>query len=157
MLPIGKALLVTSASGSEQTPATAAMLPDLMSGQVHIGVISAPVAIAQSRVGKIRVLAVTSPERLPIAPDIPALAETVPGFAAAPNVFVVAPAGTPPFTIAKLSTAIRASLRSAAVSDVFLKQGASATPVDPVELTARIAAETRGWAAVVRDAGIKPE
>jgi tripartite-type tricarboxylate transporter receptor subunit TctC len=134
-----------------------AMMPDLMSGQVHIGIVSAPVAVAQSRAGKIRALAVTSPQRLPIAPDIPALAETVPGFEAAPNVFVVAPAGTPPYTVARLSTAIRAALRSRPVVDVFLKQGASATPAEPAELAARIAAETRGWAAVVKDAGIKPE
>jgi tripartite-type tricarboxylate transporter receptor subunit TctC len=135
----------------------AAMMPDLMSGQVHIGVISAPVALAQSRAGKIRTIAVTSAERLPIAPNIPALAETVPGFAAAPNVFVVAPAGTPPYTVARLSTAVRSALRSVPVADVFLKQGASAMPAEPAELAARIAAETRSWAAVVKDAGIKPE
>jgi tripartite-type tricarboxylate transporter receptor subunit TctC len=96
----------------------AAMMPDLMSGQVHIGVISAPVAVAQAKAGKIRVLAVTSPQRL-----------------------ATAPAGTPPLTIARLSTAVRAAVGSRAVGEAFARQGA----------------ETRRWAAVIKDAGIKPE
>jgi tripartite-type tricarboxylate transporter receptor subunit TctC len=135
----------------------AAMMPDLMSGQVHIGVISAPVAIAQSRAGRIRLLAVTSAQRMPGAPEVPTLAETLPGFEAAPNVFVVAPAGTPPLTIAKLSTAVRAAVGSPQAAETFAKQGATPMPGTPAELAARISAETRRWAAVVKDAGIKPE
>jgi tripartite-type tricarboxylate transporter receptor subunit TctC len=134
-----------------------AMMPDLMSGQVHIGVISATVAVAQAKAGKIRALAVTSAQRLPGAPDIPALAETVPGFEAAPNVFVVAPAGTPPLIVAKLSTAVRAAVSSPMVGEAFAKQGATPMPSEPAELAARIGAETRRWAAVVKDAGIKAE
>ena len=134
-----------------------AMMPDLMSGQVHIGVISAPVAIAQSKAGRIRLLAVTSAERMPGAPEVPTLAETLPGFEAAPNVFIVAPAGTPPLIIAKLSTAVRAAVGSRAASEAFAKQGATPMLSTPAELSARISAETRRWAAVVKDAGIKAE
>jgi tripartite-type tricarboxylate transporter receptor subunit TctC len=134
-----------------------AMMPDLMSGQVHIGVISAPVAIAQSKAGRIRLLAVTSAERMPSAPEVPTLAETLPGFEAAPNVFIVAPAGTPPLTIAKLSTAVRSAVGSRLANETFVKQGATPTPSTPAELTARISAETRRWAAVVKEAGIKAE
>ena len=134
-----------------------AMMPDLMSGQVHIGVISAPVAIAQSKAGRIRLLAVTSAERMPSAPEVPTLAETLPGFEAAPNVFIVAPAGTPPLTIAKLSTAVRSAVGSQLTHEMFVKQGATPTPGTPAELTARISAETRRWAAVVKEAGIKAE
>ena len=134
-----------------------AMMPDLMSGQVHIGVISAPVAVAQAKAGKIRVLAVTSPQRLATAPEVPTLAETLPGFEAAPNVFVVAPAGTPPLTIARLSTAVRAAVGSPSVGEALAKQGATPMLSEPAELAARIGAETRRWAAVIKDAGIKPE
>ena len=81
-----------------------AMMPDLMSGQVPIGMISALAGVSQARGGKIRALAVTSAQRLPNAPEIPALAETIPGFEAAPNVFVVAPAG---FASERLSNAVR--------------------------------------------------
>jgi tripartite-type tricarboxylate transporter receptor subunit TctC len=134
-----------------------AMMPDLMSGEVPIGVISALVAVTQSRAGKIRALAVTSAQRLPNAPDIPALAETIAGFEASPNVFVVAPAGTSQAIISRLSGAIRAAVTSSDVGETFAKQGATSMPANPDELGARIAAETRRWAAVVKEAGIKAE
>ena len=131
-----------------------AMMPDLMSGQVPIGVVSALAGVSQARGGKIRALAVTSTQRLPNAPEIPALAETIAGFEAAPNVFLVAPAG---FSSDKLSNAVRAAVTSADVQESFSKQGATPMPAQPAELAARIAAETRRWSAVVKDAGIKAE
>ena len=135
----------------------AAMLPDLMSGQVEIGAISASVAIAQARAGKIRVIAVTSARRLPGASDVPALAETLPGFDASPNVFLVAPAGTPAPVVARLAEAVAGVLAEKDVQDGFSKQGATATPVRPEDLGRAIAAESARWAGVVRDAGIKAE
>ncbi len=131
-----------------------AMMPDLMSGQVPIGVVSALAGVSQARGGKIRALAVTSAQRLPNAPEIPALAETIAGFEAAPNVFLVAPAG---FSSDKLSNAVRAAVTSPDVQESFSKQGATPMPAQPAELAARIAAETRRWSAVVKDAGIKAE
>lgn len=132
-----------------------AMMPDIISGQVPIGVVSALAAMGPTRAGRIRTLAVTSPERLPSAPDWPTMAETLPGFSAAPNVFLVAPAGTPAAVIGKLSAATRAAVTSKDVAENFAKQGATPTPSSPQELGARIAEETRRWAAVVKDAGIK--
>jgi tripartite-type tricarboxylate transporter receptor subunit TctC len=131
-----------------------AMMPDLMSGEVPIGMISALVAVSQSKTGKIRALAVTSAQRLPNAPEIPALAETIAGFEAAPNVFVVAPAG---FANEKLSNAIRAAVTSPDVRETFAKQGASPMPAGPAELGALIAAESRRWADLVRAANIRAE
>ena len=131
-----------------------AMMPDLMSGQVPIGVVSALAGVSQARGGKIRALAVTSAQRLPNAPEIPALAETIAGFEAAPNVFLVAPAG---FSSDKLSNAVRAAVTSPDVQESFSKQGATPMPAQPGELAARITAETRRWSAVVKDAGIKAE
>jgi tripartite-type tricarboxylate transporter receptor subunit TctC len=134
-----------------------AMMPDIMSGQVPIGVISALAAMGPTRAGKIRTLAVTSPERLPSAPDWPTMAETLPGFNAAPNVFVVGPAGIPQPVVAKLNGAIRAALASPDIQANFAKQGATPTPSTPGELGAQIAEETKRWAAVVKDAGIRVE
>jgi tripartite-type tricarboxylate transporter receptor subunit TctC len=134
-----------------------AMMPDLMSGQVPIGVISATVAVSQAKSGKIRALAVTSAQRLPGAPEIPALAETLPGFDASPNVFVVAPIGVSPTIISRLGKIIEDSLRSSDVRESFARFGATATPLAPDELGRRISAETSRWAAVVKDAGIKAE
>ncbi len=134
-----------------------AMMPDLMSGQVPIGVISSLAAQGQARSGKIRTLAVTSLQRLPSSPEWPTLAETLPGFNAAPNVFLVAPAGTPASVIQRLSVATRNAVTSKELEESFAKQGATATPSTPQELGALIAEETRRWAAVVKDAGIRVE
>jgi tripartite-type tricarboxylate transporter receptor subunit TctC len=135
----------------------AAMMPDIISGQVPIGVISAIAAAGPTRAGRIRTLAVTSPQRLPSAPDWPAMAEILPGFSAAPNVFMVAPAATPQGAISKLNGAIRGALGSREVAENFAKQGATATPSTPEELRTQIAEEVKRWAAVVKDAGIKLE
>jgi tripartite-type tricarboxylate transporter receptor subunit TctC len=135
----------------------AAMLPDIISGQVPIGVISALAALGPSNAGRIRTLAVTSPQRMPSAPEWPALAETLPGFSAAPNVFLVAPAATPVSVIEKLSRSTRAALASAEVQESFARQGAVPTPGTPTQLAAQIGEETRRWAALVKEAGIRVE
>lgn len=135
----------------------AAMLPDIFSGQVPIGVVSALAALGPSRAGRIRTLAVTSPQRMPGAPEWPALAETVPGFSAAPNVFLVAPAGTTAAVIQKLAGATRSALASREVEESFARQGAVAAPSSPAELARDIAEEMKRWAAVVKQAGIKAE
>lgn len=132
----------------------AAMMPDLMSGQVPIGVISALAAQGPTRSGKIRTLAVTSLQRLPSSPEWPTMAETLPGFNAAPNVFLVAPAGTPAAVIQRLSSATRAALASKDLEETFARQGATPSPSTPQELGAQIAEEVKRWAAVVKDAGI---
>jgi tripartite-type tricarboxylate transporter receptor subunit TctC len=134
-----------------------AMMPDIMSGQVPIGVISALAAQGPARAGKIRALAVTSLQRLSIAPDWPTVAETLPGFNAAPSVFLVAPAGTPPAVVQRVAGVTRAAVTSRALEESFAKQGATPTPSSPQELGAQIADEVRRWATVVRDAGIKVE
>lgn len=133
------------------------MMPDIMNGQVPIGVISALAALGPTKAGRIRTLAVTSPQRLPNMPEWPTLAETIPGFSAAPNVFLVAPAGTPPAAVQKLSGALRAALGAKDVEETFGKQGATATPSTPAELGKQIAEEVKRWAGVVKEAGIKVE
>ena len=134
-----------------------AMMPDLMSGQVPIGVVSALAALGASKAGRIRAIAVTSPERLPSAPEWPTMAETLPGFAAAPNVFVVGPAGLSKNIAGKLNNAIRAALASPDLQENFAKQGATPTPSTPEQLGAQIAEEFKRWAAVVKDADIRVE
>jgi tripartite-type tricarboxylate transporter receptor subunit TctC len=100
---------------------------------------------------------VTSPKRLPSNPDWPAMAETLPGFSAAPNVFLVAPPGTPANVVNRLSSALRSAVSAPEVIENLAKQGATAAPSSPAELGAQIAEETKRWAAVVKDAGIKTE
>ena len=68
-----------------------------------------------------------------------------------------APPGTPTAVIQKLSAAIRAGLNARDVQENLAKQGATPAPAGPAELGAQIAEETKRWAAVVKDAGIKTE
>jgi tripartite-type tricarboxylate transporter receptor subunit TctC len=133
------------------------MMPDIMNGQVPIGVISALAALGPTKAGRIRTLAVTSPQRLPNVPEWPTMAETLPGFSAAPNVFLVAPAGTPAPVVQKLSTTLRAALGAKDVEETFAKQGATPTPSSPAELGQQIADEVKRWSAVVKEAGIRVE
>ena len=81
--------------------------------------------------------------------------ETLPGFHAAPSVFLVAPAGTPAAVVQRLSSALRAALASRDVEENFARQGATAAPGTPQELGTLIAEDTRRWAGGVTDAGIK--
>lgn len=124
----------------------AAMMPDIMSGQVPIAVISSLAATGPTKAGRIRTLGVTTRERVASNADWPAIAETVPGFDAAPRVFLVAPAGTPSAAIQRLSGALSAALKTPEVSENLAKQGATPTPANPAELAAQIAEETKRWA-----------
>ena len=134
-----------------------AMLPDLMGGQVQIAVVSTLAAMGPVKAHKLRAIAVTSPQRVPSVPDWPTMAETLPGFSAAPRIFVVAPPGTPAAVVQKLGSAIRDAVASRDVEENFARQGASPAPAMPAELGAQIAEEVRHWAAVVKAAGIKIE
>lgn len=135
----------------------APILTDLIGGQVPIAVISASPAIAQARAGKLRPIALTGRERLSSVSDWPTLAETLPGFDAAPRLFLIAPAGTPTGVVQRLNEATRAALAAKDLLNGFEKQGAAATPMSADELGGLMAAEVVRWAAVAKDSGIKSE
>jgi tripartite-type tricarboxylate transporter receptor subunit TctC len=135
----------------------APILPDLVSGQIPLAIISASPAITQARAGKLRAIALSSPVKLAAAPDWVPLAATLPGFDASPRLFILAPAGTPQPVVAQLSEALRRVLAQPEVNESFGKQGATAEWSAPEDLARQIAAETAKWGAVARDAGLKPE
>lgn len=133
-----------------------AIIPDVISGQLQIGIISAPPALAQSKAGRLRPIALTSPVRLAGA-DWPALADTLPGFDASPRLFVLAPAGTPAGVVTKLNETLKSALASKDLLDAFSAQGAFADWSTPQALGILMAQESLRWAQVARDAGIKAE
>jgi tripartite-type tricarboxylate transporter receptor subunit TctC len=134
-----------------------ALIPDLVSGQIALGVLSAPPALAQVKSGKLRAIALTSPVRLAGAPDWPALADTLPGFDASPRLFVLAPTGTPGAIISRLDAAIKAMLAKPAVLESLNAQGATAAPAGAEELGVFVAAEVRKWAPVAKASGAKAQ
>ncbi len=133
-----------------------AIIPDVISGQLQIGIISAPPALAQSKAGRLRPIALTSPVRVAGA-DWPALADMLPGFDASPRLFVLAPAGTPAGVVTKLNETLKTALASKDLLDAFSAQGAFADWSTPQALGVLMAQESLRWAQVARDAGIKAE
>lgn len=133
-----------------------AIIPDVISGQLQIGIISAPPALAQSKAGRLRPIALTSPVRVAGA-DWPALSDTLPGFDASPRLFVLAPAGTPAGVVTKLNETLKTALASKDLLDAFSAQGAFADWSTPQALGVLMAQESLRWAQVARDAGIKAE
>lgn len=108
--------------------------------------------------GRIRALGVTSPKRATAAPEIPAIAETLPGYDATTWYGLLAPAGTPREVVTRLHAAVVQTVRDPAVSKIFIDSGADPTPSNsPEEFAAQIRAELKKWAKLVKDAGIKPE
>ena len=110
------------------------------------------------RAGTLRALAITSPRRSAIMPDIPTTAEAgFPSMVADNSYALFAPTGTPPPILARLHDATVAALRLPDVGDRLREQGAEVVGNSPTELAAYVAAEIPKWAALARQAGVKPE
>ncbi|MGH8764692.1 MAG: Bug family tripartite tricarboxylate transporter substrate binding protein [Burkholderiales bacterium] len=132
-------------------------LQDVMGGQVNMTFGNMPTVLAQAKAGKVRPIAVTSPERWFSAPEIPAIAETVPGFAAMSWHGVAFPAGTPPAIVDKLAAAIQRAMATDEMKEKFALGGAKAVSSTPREFVAYIKEETERWAPIVRASGARVE
>lgn len=135
----------------------AAAQVDLLAGRVHMIFDNIPQGLANSRQGKVRALAVTSRERSPMAPEIPALAEFLPGFDITSWGSVIAPAGLPGAIVARLSALTRAALESPEVADKFHENGAATWWTTPEELAAFRRANQEQLAPVIRASGARIE
>ncbi|HEV7393290.1 MAG TPA: tripartite tricarboxylate transporter substrate binding protein [Burkholderiales bacterium] len=130
----------------------------LVSGHVAVTVASMLGTMPQVRGGRVRALAVTSSKRVASAPDIPTIAEAgVPGYESLQWYGLLAPAGTPKETLAKLQKESVAALRSPEVVSRLASDGAEVVASSSEEFGAFLRAETQKWAKVVKAAGIKPE
>jgi tripartite-type tricarboxylate transporter receptor subunit TctC len=132
-------------------------LADVMGGQVHMTFGNMPTVISQARAGKVRPIAVTSLERWFTAPEIPAIAETVPGFQAMSWHGVAFPAATPPAIVEKLSAAIQLAMSTTEMKDKYAAGGSKATAMTPQQFTAFIKEDTERWAPAIRASGAKVE
>jgi tripartite-type tricarboxylate transporter receptor subunit TctC len=129
---------------------------DVLGGQVPLGVVDVPSAIANVRAGKLRALAVTTKRRISAAPEVPTFEEAgVPGYEAIGWFGAVAPAGTPREIVARLNSEIRAALSIPDVQEKALAAGAEPYPTTAEEFAAIIRDETKKWGEVVRAANIK--
>jgi tripartite-type tricarboxylate transporter receptor subunit TctC len=126
---------------------SAIAFPDIISNKVQS-------ALEQSRSGTVRALGVTSPQRWPGVPDIPAIAETVPGFEAVGFYGISAPKGTPPEIVEKLNKAVGEALKDPKLVERLTAVGGIPKPMTPAEFGKLIADETEKWRKVVEFAGV---
>jgi len=134
---------------------SAPAMMDVIGGQVQLMFDNSVTAWPQVRAGKVRALAVSTPTRLKTAPDLPAIAEFVPGFSASAWHGVFAPAGTPRAITDKLAIEIRSIMKDPAIVDELTKVDIIAVGSTPAEFTRFIAEETDRWASVVKKLDLK--
>lgn len=114
-------------------------------------------ALAQTKGGTMRALGVTSPKRSPLAPDVPAIAELLPGFDITAWFAVVGPAGMSKEVVDKLNAATTQVLRSSEMKDKLANIGLSPMPLPADQLKGFIVTEITKWTRLVKDANIQPE
>jgi tripartite-type tricarboxylate transporter receptor subunit TctC len=133
-------------------------LSALMSGEVQFYLLgSVGTAVTHVKAGRIRALGVGSSQRLPVLPDVPTIAETLPGYEARGWNGILAPARTPKPVIDRLNREIVKIVHSPEFSDVLVSEGATAVGNTPQEFDTVIRADVKKWAMVIKEAGIRPE
>jgi tripartite-type tricarboxylate transporter receptor subunit TctC len=130
---------------------------DLLGGQIQMMFGPANAILPLAKAGKLRALAVTSAKRSPLAPDLPAVAETLPGFEVAGWYGFAAPAGTPRNVIATINAESNRALQSPELVTQFRRLGYEPIGGTPEEANARIKLEVAHWTKIIHDAGIPPQ
>jgi tripartite-type tricarboxylate transporter receptor subunit TctC len=130
---------------------------DLMGGNVQMAIDSINVYLPYIKSGRLRALAVSTLERSPLLPDLPTMAETLPGFDAYAMNYVTAPAGTPRGVIERLNREVNATLNAPEVRERLVGMGAIPTGGTPEELEQVIKSETQKWKKVIEISGATAE
>ncbi|THD47926.1 MAG: tripartite tricarboxylate transporter substrate binding protein [Bradyrhizobium sp.] len=133
---------------------SAIAFPDIISNKVQLIFDNLPSALEQSRSGTVRALGVTSPQRWPGVPDVPAIAETVPGFESVGFYGISAPKGTPPEIVEILNKAVGEALKDPKVVERLTAIGGIPKPMTPAEFGKLIEVETEKWRKVVEFASV---
>jgi tripartite-type tricarboxylate transporter receptor subunit TctC len=130
---------------------------DLIGGRVQVMFDNVPTSVEFIRSGKIRPLAVTSAARIELFPDLPTVADYVPGYEASAWYGIGAPKGTPADIVDRLNREANAILAEPATKARLAELGASLLPGSPADFGKLVADETEKWGKVIRFAGIKAE
>ena len=137
---------------------TAGAVTDLLGGQINLMFLPIHVALPHVRAGKLKALAVSSPQRSGLAPDVPTLSETgIQGVEVDMWYAFFAPHGTPKEVIARLNSEMRAILGTPEIRASFLAQGLEPTASTPEEVRSLVEKDLVKWERVVREAKISPE
>ncbi|NML86719.1 tripartite tricarboxylate transporter substrate binding protein [Polaromonas sp.] len=133
-------------------------LNDVLGGQLPMLFASLPSSLAHIKAGKLRVLAVSGATRSPVLPDVPTVAETLPGYNGTLWVGLFAPAGVPPEVLARLQDGMTRTLASTELRATLEKQGVELAgspeqPVSPEQFAALLAEDIAKWARIVKSSG----
>ena len=131
-------------------------LQDLIGGQVDIGFVDSAAALSNIKAGKLRVLAVATPERIELLPDVPTMAEAgVENFNAYAWQGLVGPAGMPDEAVTKLSADLQAALKQPEIADKIRAMGVEPLPMTAQDFKQYADAQRAEWSEVINKAGIK--
>lgn len=134
---------------------TGPLITDLIAGQVGLTIASAVPLAPQVKAGKLRGMAVTGPKRSPSFHDLPAIAETVPGYEVVNWFGILAPAGTPSAVITRLNAELNRALNTTHMKDSLRVQGADAAGGSAGEFARIIRMDFSKWSKVVRESGAR--
>jgi tripartite-type tricarboxylate transporter receptor subunit TctC len=161
----GTAMHLTAALFSQMADARLVEVPykgsgpatlDVLGGQIQLAVVDLPSALQHIKAGKLIAYAVTSPQRLPMLPDVPTVSEAgLPGYDSTGWFGVVAPAGTPAPIVARLNAEINAALNDEQIKASMRTLGVEPAPGTSKAFDSYIRSETRKWAKVIKQANIK--
>lgn len=136
-----------------KSPAQA--LTDVIGGQVDLNFPSLSAALPNIRAGRVKPLAVSTAKRTPAAPDIPAMAEFVPGYEASGSFGLLAPTRTPAAVLAKLNAEVLAILKQASVQQQLLAQGADVVGSTPEAYTAYMKQSYERWQQLIQKLNLR--
>lgn len=136
-------------------PYRTSYLPDLLAGQVQLAFASAPPVLGYIHTDNLRALGVTSMKRMEALPDVPAIADSLPGYEGSGWAGVGAPSGTPAEIIGTLNNNINAIIADPAMKAHFVALGAEPETMEPSQFGSLIANAAEKWAKVIAFAGIK--
>jgi len=130
---------------------------DLLGGQIQVAFTEMATSLGHVKAGRLRALAVTTAARAEALPDVPTLAEFIPGFEASQWVGLVAPKDTSPVIVERLNTEVNAALADAKMKARFAELGGVVLPGSPADFGKLVRDETEKWGKVIRAANIKVE
>lgn len=128
---------------------------DLISGEVDLMIDNPASSLVHVRSGKLRLLATTGAQRMSILPDVPTVAETLPGFEARNWFVLAAPAGTPPAVIDKLNAASRTALNTPAMKELLARDGVDLVANSPTQASEFLQAEAKKWGDLVKESNLQ--
>ena len=132
-------------------------ITDLLAGQTSLIFATMPTVLPHTKAGKLRALATTGDTRAAATPELPTVAETLPGFVVNNWVGLFAPAGTPPDIVGRLNAETQKFMQSKEISARLAAEGARFVPMTPEQFGAFVKAEIAKWAPIVKASGAKAD